>query len=142
MVRNDGFRFGPGNRYLFIALPATGRAGSTAITIQADDGQSSNSVSFILNVQPPEFARSSDPLAAGGENFEPLWGDFNGDGLLDLLVSPSQIYINRGNGSFGAGIELPQGIVASGATAADFDGDGNLDLLFYSDTAFPRLFRN
>ena len=142
VVRNDGFRFGPGNRYLFIALPATGRAGSTAITIQADEGQSSNSVSFILNVQPPEFARSSDPLAAGGENFEPLWGDFNGDGLLDLLVSPSQIYINRGNGSFGAGIELPQGIVASGATAADFDGDGNLDLLFYSDTAFPRLFRN
>src|SRR5207247_6103195 len=94
-----------------------------------------------LNVQPPDFARSSNSIPAGGEGFTPVWGDFNGDGLLDLVVSPAQIYLNRGGGLFSAGIQLPGGTVASGADAADFDGDGNLDLLFYG-VGNPRLLRN
>ncbi|HYV26967.1 MAG TPA: FG-GAP-like repeat-containing protein, partial [Candidatus Eisenbacteria bacterium] len=129
------------NRSLVITLPTNGVAGSTAITIQADDLQSSNIVSFIVNVQPPDFVRTNSAGPATAENFQPGCGDFNGDGLLDLLVSPTQIYTNAGNGTLSPGITLPSGIVASSAAAADFDGDGNLDLLVYG-SSLVRLFRN
>src|SRR5438552_1176978 len=145
VANNSGLRLAAGtsptSRTLVIALPTNGVAGSTAITIQADDHQSSNTVSFILNVLTPDFARSSNSIPAAADNFQPVWGDFNGDGLLDLLVSTTQIYTNAGNGSFSAGIQLTGGIVASNAAAADFDGDGNLDLLF-AGGGTRRLFRN
>jgi len=106
-VDNDGLRIIPGatstNRNLLIAIPTNGVAGSTAITLQADDQQSSNTVSFVLNVQPPDFAPSGNSVVVE-EPFQPIWGDFNGDGLLDLVASTRQIYTNAGNGAFSAGI--------------------------------------
>lgn len=143
VVNNAGLQIVQGitNRTLLITLSSTGSVGSTAVTIQADDRQVSNTVSFVLNVHPPEFGRSSNAITASATSFQPIWGDFNGDGLLDLVASAFSIQTNRGGGLFGQGIQLPAA-QASSAAAADFDGDGDLDLLFYGTTTVPRLLRN
>src|SRR5947207_193702 len=85
IVSNSALRVAPGsgvsNRVLQITMGAQGAAGSTAITIEADDRQDTNRISFILNVVEPEFARVNQGLPAVPD-FQPVWGDFNGDGLL------------------------------------------------------------
>jgi hypothetical protein len=87
----------------------------------------------------PEFGHTSG--SAIGTSFQPIWGDFNGDGLLDLVASSSSILLNRGNGLFGPAIQLPSA-QASGAAAADYDGDGDLDLLLFGPATIPLLLRN
>jgi len=73
----------------------------------------------------------------------PIWGDFNNDGFLDLIVpchglSKSKgpfVYLNNGNGTF-TDIRSTCGIKKNnpdsgdwhGFSLGDFDGDGNLDL--------------
>ena len=73
-----------------------------------------------------------------GQTFGSSWGDFNGDGLPDLWVSnhyvkPS-LYINQGNGIFVNKISEIVSIDNSkadthGAAWADFDNDGDQDLI-------------
>lgn len=64
------------------------------------------------------------------------WGDFDGDGHLDLFVSnmggPSRLYKNKGNGTF-HDVAGELGISGSPASFSclfwDYDNDGRLDLL-------------
>ncbi len=85
----------------------------------------------------------------------PLWGDFNNDGRLDLFVSNHEtpkgvqeggilpyIYINNGDGTFtdviatsGLMEENPDTGAWQGISIADYDGDGNLDI-FISEPPF------
>jgi len=77
----------------------------------------------------------------------PMWGDFNNDGELDLFVSnhevpgPTEggvlpyIYINNGDGTFtdvvatsGIMREDPDTAAWQGVSLGDYDGDGNLDI--------------
>ena len=67
------------------------------------------------------------------------WGDYDGDGDLDLLIS-GVVYRNEGNDSF---VDIGSGITVSamGSTSdwSDYDGDGDLDFVLTGDTngVFP-----
>jgi hypothetical protein len=68
----------------------------------------------------------------------PLFADLDGDGWIDLLVggisgTTLRLFRNRGDGTFedvstASGLVLPPERDTFGATAADYDGDGDLDL--------------
>jgi hypothetical protein len=71
-----------------------------------------------------------------GHYFGCAWGDYDGDGFVDLFVtgahtSRNTLYRNNGDGTF---TRIPTGAFASdtfqgiGAAWADFDNDGDLDL--------------
>jgi hypothetical protein len=64
-------------------------------------------------------------------------GDFNNDGILDLAVTIAnagssfayvEIMPGVGDGTFRGGVTLASGPLPSGIVAADFNGDGGLDL--------------
>jgi enediyne biosynthesis protein E4 len=122
-----------------------------------------------LSAKPdPEFG----PLwSVGG-----AWVDLNNDGLLDLVVvnylawnigtepacpyqdhreychpkyykrTPSQIFLNQGNGTF-KDVSAESGLRAHpgkgmGIGVADFDLDGRMDLFIANDKVYNSLFRN
>ena len=71
----------------------------------------------------------------GGSNEYALPFDANGDGILDLAVAStsepgSTLFILKGlgSGSFSAPAAFPTGDFPEVIEAADFDGDGNIDL--------------
>ena len=82
---------------------------------------------------------------AGTDNYtiSPVVGDFNGDGISDVVVAGESgvwLFAGKGGGVFNPGTLTP--IAASGAVyylaVADFNGDGNLDLaLAYRPTGRP-----
>ncbi len=68
--------------------------------------------------------------------------DFNGDGWIDLYVlqggaSPNLLYMNRGDGTFvdeAAVRGVAQTGLHMGTAAADFDSDGDIDIIYSSMT--------
>lgn len=97
---------------------------------------------------------TNQPLTMDAEvSLGNLWADFDNDGDEDCFVTneglannPSRYYRNDGNGNFTriGGILLSNVIAGdNGATAGDYDNDGDLDLFIF---AFPsglrRFYRN
>jgi hypothetical protein len=99
------------------------------------------------NIVGSDISRDRQYMAAGVAA-----GDYDKDGWVDLYVTrgsigPNLLYRNRGDGTFenralAAGVALSGEY--SGATFADYDGDGWLDLLVsgINTTTQPVLFRN
>src|SRR5437762_9042492 len=76
-------------------------------------------------------------------------GDVDGDGFADIylcnLQGPNRLYRNLGNWRFEEmkiGAAACRGQFSTGATFADVDGDGDLDLLVNGISAGTRLFLN
>ena len=112
--------------------------------------------SYVINEAHPAFyyPKVTDTHPAGSFSLDAhnmVTGDFNGDGLEDLAViwvafphtvfreTPvyPQIFLNRGDGSFGPANEIISGPVPDRhmnyrAYAADFNGDGRDDLIIAS----------
>lgn len=88
-----------------------------------------------------------DPQLEGVCNSSSDWGDFDNDGDIDILLTGSnndpsfvsKIFVNNGGGSFS---ELPvnlAGINNGSASWADFDNDGNLDVIISGESANGRV---
>lgn len=104
------------------------------------------------SVQVWPVGSEAEPIASPGPRnlFEPAWGDFDGDGALDLAVAvptagvlgegSRQIAILKGDGEgeFVAGATLsvsggaPNAATVAALAAGDFDGDGRTDLCVLS----------
>ena len=84
-----------------------------------------------------------DIFAANGANDE---SQVMRDSRLQITQVPLLLW-NRGNGTFtnvtaGLGESFNQPIMGRGAAYADFDGDGDLDIVVATLAGRPRLFRN
>jgi tetratricopeptide (TPR) repeat protein len=102
--------------------------------IPLDSFQSNIDVGRFENVAPLVGLTSRGPNLAGGSVFD----DFTGDNLPDIFATSidadrgATLHVNRGDGTFedrsdAAG--LSDQIYALNVTRADFDNDGNLDVL-------------
>jgi ASPIC and UnbV/FG-GAP-like repeat/PPIC-type PPIASE domain len=79
-----------------------------------------------------------------------VWADINNDGFLDLFVGnetgPSQLFLNKGDGTFedishAAGIDRTS-LFTKGVTAADYDNDGYVDFYASNLNGGNLLFHN
>ena len=106
-----------------------GRRSGAALTVGPESAQGAFPVFTNVTV--------AAGLAASGTPFgNPSWGDFDGDGYLDLWVdnhynSRPYFYKNNGNGTF-TDVFTSTGLDAKGDKhgngLCDYNNDGNLDL--------------
>jgi hypothetical protein len=131
---------GPGYRAAALVAPKTGRAGFTLLPASV------TGVAFTNTLSPANAAENQIRLNGSGVAL----GDVDGDGWCDLFVCALEqhvaLYRNLGGWRFtnvtaAAGLDFP-GNWATGATFADVDGDGDLDLLINGIGAGTRLFLN
>ncbi|RPI16786.1 MAG: T9SS C-terminal target domain-containing protein [Ignavibacteriae bacterium] len=84
-----------------------------------------------------------------GSSLANVWGDFDNDGFIDCYITNdggqfSWYYKNNGNGTFTRNDALAVRITGPvfGASAGDYDNDGDLDLYAPAITSSKGLFRN
>ena len=116
------------------------RSGESNILYRNDSGALFVDVSATAGLVEPRSSQGA------------VWADFDNDGNLDLAVSNSgspTLYRNNGDGTFAditatalQQIDLAGDIATGGLAAADYDGDGALDLFLAGNNGPNRLLRN
>jgi len=129
-----------GYRRIPLEVPATGHAGFTLM----DPRQTG--IDFTNTLSEQNAAQNQIRLNGSGVAL----GDVDGDGLCDIFVCSCEgkvaLYKNLGGWRFtnvtaAAGLDFP-GNFSTGATFADVDGNGTLDLLINGLGTGTRLFLN
>ena len=139
-------------------VAASGNAGGVAWGDYDDDGDLDLYVAHILGVN-HLYRNEGDGTfievgaVAGvddGENSRGVaWGDYDGDGDLDLYVAnynaPNRLYRNEGDGTFtevGAIVGVDHQARGEGVAWVDVDGDGRLDLYLANEGSANALYWN
>lgn len=96
------------------------------------------------------FVQSSDAdvVSTQGASQDPSWIDYDGNGTLDLFVpnygnTPNYLYSNTGDGTFQAITDQPVtgiSIASLGVSWADYDNDGDFDVLVPTNVNGSNLF--
>ncbi|MSU62634.1 MAG: hypothetical protein EXS31_09580 [Pedosphaera sp.] len=131
---------GVGSRSRALTVPTDGRTGFQRVP------GSSSGIRFTNVLSESRSVANRNLLSGSGV----AAGDVDGDGLCDLyfcaLDGDNVLYRNLGNWKFEditarAGVECPN-LDSMGATFADIDGDGDLDLIVNTLGSGPKVFQN
>lgn len=88
------------------------------------------------SVNSGSFASGSTPTLAGSLGSWAV-GDFNNDGISDIVASQdltsagTYVFYGSSSGTFSSGTLVGDDSTTSSVSAADLNGDGNLDVLYY-----------
>ncbi len=132
---------GSGANRTITVTPAAGLVGATTITVTVtDEGGLEATATFDIGVAAHRLVPFGLPTYSGGEVNSNAWnsvtGDFNGDGIVDIVLGGSienAVTYLQGNGD---GTFQPEqvlnagtGMTSGGVVAIDYDGDSDLDFL-------------
>jgi hypothetical protein len=113
-----------------------------AVVDQGDSQGRGKGVSALLGNGDGTFQAAAS-YAAGMTPTSVAVGDFNGDGIADLVVTDSyapgtvNVLLGNGDGSFQALVAYPAGSSATSVVVGDFNGDGIFDLAVADDDPNP-----
>jgi len=152
--------------YTLVVTPAQDAAGDITVDVAADAAQDLHGNGNIAAVQAVQAFDTSLPVASQdilltsqtaeseisvvGKARWLEWGDYDGDGDLDLLVGvsesgPVSLFSNDGDGSFTNVTADALGSVVlklGGAVWLDYDGDGDLDIFLAGESTTSQLLQN